>query len=152
MGRKSEYSEETATAICARLAAGEPITRICRDEEMPDVTTVYRWMRANETFREEYARAREDQADTLAEEIIEIADDSSRDTTVNADGVELTNHEVVARSRLRVDVRKWYAGKIRPKKYGDKVETVHSGELGLKRAADLTDDELAEIIGGGSAN
>lgn len=67
--------------------------------------------------------AREDQADTLADEILEIADESENDTyeVDLGDGViiQKENREVVNRSRLRVDARKWVAAKLKPKKYGD---------------------------------
>lgn len=97
---------------------------------MPDVKTVYRWMGANEEFRQQYACAREDQADTLADEIIDIADESSRDTITkeNDDGstYEVCNSEWINRSRLRVDARKWVASKLKPKKYGDSM--THKGD------------------------
>lgn len=115
--------------ICSRLASGEPLTKICRDDSMPDVTTVYRWMAARDEFRQQYARAREDQADTLADEIIEISDDGTRDTYI-VDGEERTNQDVIARSRLRVDTRKWVASKMKPKKYGELVRQEHSGAEG----------------------
>lgn len=76
------------------------------------------WMGAREDM---YAHAREARADKLVEEIITISDDSSRDTFTDKDGVERTNNEVVARSRLRVDSRKWLASKMLPKKYGDRL-------------------------------
>lgn len=124
--RPTDYTEEKAADICARLASGEPLTKICRDEGMPGVSTVYRWLVAHETFREMYTRAREDQADTLADEIIDIADNGINDTYTK-DGVELTNQDVIARSRLRVDARKWIAAKLKPRKYGEKVTQELSG-------------------------
>lgn len=131
MARPSKYSDELATGICARIAAGEPLTRICRDEEMPDVATVYRWIAGDDKFREMYARAREDQADTLADEIIAIADDGINDTYVDSEsGMERTNYDVIARSKLRVDARKWIAAKLKPKKYGDKVQQEITGQDG----------------------
>lgn len=80
-----------------------------------------RWIEANEGFRKNYARAREDQADVLAEEILQIADDGLNDTYTDEKGNECTNQDVIARSRLRVDARKWYASKLAPKKYGEKL-------------------------------
>src|ERR1043166_1924882 len=114
-GRPSDYSQEITNQICARLASGEPLTRICESEEMPGLTTVYRWMAEHEDFRKEYARAREDQADTLADEILKIADEKDEDDQ---------------RQRLRVDARRWYAGQIRPKKYGEKMTQEVSGPDG----------------------
>lgn len=74
-----------------------------------------------------YARAREDQADTLADEIVEIADDGTNDTYLNSDGIALTNQDVIARSKLRVDARKWIAAKLKPRKYGDRQVHEHGG-------------------------
>ena len=92
------------------------------DEGMPAQSTVYKWLIDNDGFSEKYARAREVQAEFLAEEIIQIADDASGDSTTDEDGNERMNAEFVARSRLRVDARKWYASKVAPKKYGDRIQ------------------------------
>lgn len=97
---------------------------------MPHVSTVYRWLAANERFRDMYARAREDQADTLADEIVAIADDGQNDTYLNDDGVQMTNQDVVARSKLRVDARKWVAAKLKPRKYGDAIRQEVTGKDG----------------------
>jgi hypothetical protein len=63
----------------------------------------------------------------MADEIIEISNDGSNDTYTDDDGREHVNQDVIARSRLRVDSRKWLASKLAPKRYGDKVEQIHSG-------------------------
>ncbi len=135
-GRPSTYSEDTANLICARLAAGEPLTKICKDADMPDVVTVYRWRMAHPEFSNAYACAREDQADTLASEIIEISDDGSRDYSTDEDGVERVDHDHIQRSKLRVDARKWYASKLAPKKYSDRTEI--TGAAGGPVAVDHT--------------
>ncbi len=139
MTGSSALGTKMAADICASLASGEPLVRICKDESKPHVSTVYRWIAANDAFRDMYVRAREDQADTLADEIVAIADDGSNDT-YEKDGVVLTDHEVVARSKLRVDARKWVAAKLKPKKYGDKVDVAHSG--GMTVTIEATDANL----------
>jgi len=130
MGRPSEYAEEVALTICARLADGESLRKICSDDDMPNRATVFRWLAAHESFSDQYARAREAQADTLADEIVDIADDGQGDTYIDADGKERTNQDVIARSRLRVDARKWVAAKLKPKKYGERVTQELTGEGG----------------------
>lgn len=107
MARPSEYCKDKAADICARLAEGQSLRSICALENMPDVKTVYRWMGANEEFRQQYALAREDQADTLADEMIDISDDQTEDPQSR---------------RVRIDTRKWIASKLKPKKYGDKTD------------------------------
>lgn len=143
MARPSDYTEEIALHICAELAMGRSLVSICKDDDMPDISTVYRWRLAHPTFRDMYTRAREDQADTLADEIVGIADESINDTYLDSDGNERTNHEVVARSKLRVDARKWVAAKLKPRSYGDKLDLTHSGELNVKT---LSDDDLNKRI------
>lgn len=107
-GRPSDYTQETADAICERLADGESLRTICLSDEMPSRAAVFRWLGANDAFRDQYERARDAQADALADEITDIADGESD----NADP---------QRDRLRVDARKWVASKLKPKKYGDKT-------------------------------
>lgn len=124
-GRPSNYSDKTAAIILEAIACGRSLRSICADEGMPGISTVMRWLAANEGFREQYARAREAQADALFDEILEIADDARNDWMArNGDGDAAwqLNGEHVQRSRVRIDARKWMAGKLRPKKYGEKLE------------------------------
>lgn len=130
MGRPSDYGPEIAGDICDRLASGQTLREICRGDAMPDQTTVYRWIRVHDEFRNQYALAREAQADTWADEILEISDDGSNDWMERNHGdndpVEVANHEHISRSKLRVEARKWLMGKAAPKKYGDRIENVHT--------------------------
>ncbi|WCS27251.1 terminase small subunit protein [Methylobacterium sp. NMS14P] len=147
MGRPSDYGPEIAGEICDRLASGQTLREICRDEMMPKHTTIYRWMREHDEFRSQYAQAREAQADTWADEIVEIADDGTNDWMERRgkDGEALdpvADHEHISRSKLRVEARKWLMGKAAPKKYGDKVDVNLGGEV--KHGAD---DALARIFG-----
>lgn len=121
IGRPSVLSPEMASAICDRLANAEALRAICRDPDMPGETTVYRWLDENEAFREQYTRARARAMERLADELLEIADDSASDTYEDEDGTTRTNHDVVARAKLRVDTRKWLMAKLAPKKYGDRL-------------------------------
>ncbi len=127
-GRPSLYTEALAAKICRRLAAGKSLRAICEAKGMPSAETVRRWLLDNEDFCAQYVRAREVQADRFAEEILEIADDASDDWTIGEGGRKALDHEHVQRSRLRVDTRKWAAGKLAPKRYGDKLQ--HTGEGG----------------------
>jgi hypothetical protein len=123
-GRPTLYSDELSLKICSQIAHGKSLVSICSAEEMPSVETVYYWLRdeSKQEFLNTYTRAREDQADTLADEIIDIADDATHDTIVNKEtGYECANTEWLARSRLRVEARKWVASKLKPKKYSDKL-------------------------------
>lgn len=124
MARPSDYSEETVDRICHLLATtSKGLHKICEGEGMPSVTTVFNWLNneENKSFLDKYARARNAQAELLADEIIDIADDSRKDTILTENG-EIQNSEWINRSRLRVDARKWKASKLYPKKFGDRME------------------------------
>ncbi|MEN2787856.1 hypothetical protein ACFOKI_15870 [Sphingomonas qilianensis] len=125
--------------ICERLADGLSLREICRGEGMPGKSTVMRWLAADEAFRGQYATARFLQADALADEVLEISDDGRNDWMERFEGDKRgpgydLNGEHVQRSKLRVDSRKWLAGKIAPKKYGDaallKLGGHDGGEMG----------------------
>ncbi len=131
-GRPSLYTNELAADICRRLAEGETLRSVCRDKVMPDKATVLRWLgdKAKPEFRDQYAHARDMQADALFDEALEIADDVSGDWSTDKDGKKVLDHENIQRSRLRVDTRKWAAGKMAPKRYGDKLDL--GGSIGLR--------------------
>lgn len=139
-GRPSDYLPEVAEDICNLLMDGESLRSICKRPGMPSIRAVMYWLQKHEDFVQQYVRAREVQADLLAEEILEIADDSAGDVVIDDEGREQTNHERVARSRLRVDARKWYASKLAPKKYGDKIDANVSGGLEVKITHFKADD------------
>lgn len=77
-------------------------------------------------------RACELRAEALLDEMFDIADDTSKDVIEEdlGDGIVNTrvNHEVIQRSRLRYDARKWLVTKLNPKKYGDKVDVTSGGD------------------------
>ena len=137
MGRPSEYTDAIGDEICDRLANGESLVAICKSDHMPNPSTIYRWLDsdAHDGFRNRYARARQDQADTLADEIISIADDGRNDwMEANAEDsiAWKINGEHVQRSKLRMEARKWTAAKLKPKKYGDRVDLNGSFDVKIK--------------------
>lgn len=131
-----QFSDELFDTICERIAEGESLVAICKSEGMPSYTSVMNWLAKDEGGKlvEKYARAREAQADYLAYETLDIADDASNDWMKrngkdDEPGWDL-NGEHVQRSRLRIDQRKWMASKLAPKKYGDKLAVGGAEELG----------------------
>jgi hypothetical protein len=111
-GRPSIFSEELATRICERLAAGETLRSVCRDPEMPCRETIRNWKRENTAFLDQYTRARADGYEDWADELLEIVDGGGD----------------AARDRLRFDGRRWLLSKALPKVYGDKL--AHTGADG----------------------
>jgi len=105
-GAKTTYTVAVAERICTMISKGRTITSICSDDDMPGLDAVYGWLRKQPAFAEAYARAREDQQDTFAAQILDIADTETDPQ----------------RARNRIDARKWHAAKTAPRKYGDKLE------------------------------
>ena len=148
IGRPSSFTQETADKICERLAMGESLRSITKEKAMPNQVTVYRWLRANPTFRKSYTQAREDQADTHADMVLDIASGVEGRRTVtrtDKDGkkVEVVIDEDPSRSRLRMDAHRWHAGKVRPSKYGDKMTIDHNHNF-----ADIPSSELVQMCRG----
>lgn len=127
-GRPSKYSDDVLEAICSRLARGEPLTVICRDDDMPADRTVRDWIEADPNVSAAIARAREDGFDALAAQCLEIAEDGSCDYVLSKTG-PLVDSEHVQRSKLRIDTRLKLLAKWDPKRYGDKVQLAgHEGQ------------------------
>lgn len=149
-GRPLEFDQTTADMICERLADGESLREICLDDKMPARSTVFKWLSRVQVFADQYACAREAQADAIFDDILEIADDGRNDWMERKDSEDANlgwreNGEALRRSALRVDARKWMAGKLRPKKYSDKmiiggdssmdpIETTAGGDRELAKA------------------
>lgn len=135
VGRPSDYTDELADAICERLAtSSRGLEWLCNNtDEFPAGGTVWRWIAENEAFREKYTRAKERQAEFLADEILDISDDAFNDYRRTEDGRELPDHEHISRSKLRIDSRKWLMSKLLPKKYGDKLDLEHSGGVTVEK-------------------
>ena len=125
VGKPTKYSAEIVDRICSLIATTtKSMNTICKEVGI-DYTTHQKWLREKEDYSLNYVRAKEDQADLLAEQILEIADDSVQDTkTINKFGqeIEVENTEWVNRSKIRIDARKWIASKLKPKKYGDSMK------------------------------
>lgn len=137
MGRPTIFSQQLADIICIRIAEGESLREICRDEDMPERVTIYRWLQADPDFCNHYTRAREDQADTLADEIIAIADEQPEIIAVTDKRTgELIEHKLdgafLQWQKNRIDARKWTAMKLKPKKYGDRQILAGDSEAPLE--------------------
>ena len=106
--------------------------KICSSEGMPVINTVWTWLNKYADFSQRYARAREEQADLFAEEIIELADMA----------MEAKDNVQAQAYRLRVDARKWVASKLKPKSYGDRVEANISGALEIAQIQRIVVDKV----------
>ena len=126
------YSEELAIQICEELSNGVSLQKICARADMPAQGTIYRMLAQEAFFREIYARARENAAHTLFDQMLDIADDSSRDLLEDGSA----NNAAIARARLQIDTRARVAGKLAPRVYGERIEQ-------LNQTVNVTNNTLA---------
>ena len=136
------YSEEEKKVakdiIIERISHGDSLKRIMdSDNRVPKRMTVYAWLNPenkeyDKEFSDNYARARQEREDAIFDDMLDIADDGSNDFMKKqiSEGleIEVLNSEHIQRSRLRVDTRKWLMAKMKPKKYGDKLDMTTDGE------------------------
>lgn len=126
-GRPSTYTQELADKICEEIALGSSLRTALKADDMPAMSTVFKWMREHEEFSNQYARATEERTEAMSEDILDIADDGTNDYMETEKGLQY-NGDSVQRARLRVDTRKWLMSKMKPKKYGDKIDVTSGGD------------------------
>lgn len=134
MGRRSTFTQELADEICNRIAEGEPLRQICRDEHLPAWRTVHDWVRENSEFAAAYAKARLIGVEAIEQDMLNIADDGTNDwmEKFNDKGMPAgwtLNGEHVQRSKLRIETR------LKLLKVWDPAR--HAEKLALGGAADL---------------
>ena len=132
--KRQPVSVAIVNRICDEIAMGATLTEICARTGMPPVHQFYRAVNQTSALRSRLARAREDAAERMADEIRAIADDTSEDWTLrtrpNGQVVPALNDEHVRRSQLRIQTRQWLLSKMMPARFGDRVETQLSGPGG----------------------
>ena len=126
--------------ILARIAAGELLSKICSVPELPTRKTFFEWLAVDTALQHRYQLALELRVNQCLDETIAIADDSSRDIFIDKQGNVRVNHEVIARSKLKIEARMWHAAKITPKKYGGKF----GGEFSVR--PHLKPEEVSQRI------
>ena len=129
-GSAFQWAPEIEAELFKLIADGESLRAICEDDWLPSRETVRKRLMDDDAFAGQYARAREAQADTLVDQIIEIADNTRGDWIEGeGEGGPRLNAEHIQRSRVRIDARKWMAGKLRPKVYGEKLAIGGASDL-----------------------
>lgn len=115
-GRPSAYTKALADTILRRMAEGETLTAICRDEAVPARGTVWAWQQAHPEFQDAYSHARKEQAQTWADATIDLADSASAE-----------DWQV---KRLQISSRQWFAARQYPELFGDRIAHQQLGKNG----------------------
>ena len=147
------FDQKVADIICIGLSEGMSLRKMLKADTagvLPAQSTIYEWLLRYPEFAEQYTRAREEQADTLADEIIDIADEQPEIVVVTDRDGQVIEHKLdgafLQWQKNRIEARKWTAMKLKPKKYGEKL-----GLHGVDGAApiatqDATASKFEEII------
>lgn len=129
MAYTQKEREEIVERVCEYIVENNaPLRHALELHDRPTRKTFYKWLDENEDFVNQYMRACEERADVIFEEILDIADESNADVSISDEGQIIKNGDIVQRSRLRIDARKWMLGKMQPTKYGDKIDVTSGGE------------------------
>jgi len=138
---------ELKDEVCRRIADGATVREFAAQGGMPGKSTIFAELRRDPEFADAYAKAREMQLESWEDELLAIADDVSRDVVTRPDGGAAFDHEHIARSKLRVDTRKWIMSKRLPRRYGDRVAQELSGpDGGAIEVSDVSRLEAARRI------
>jgi hypothetical protein len=150
-----KFTSDIAKRICEELAKGRSMYNICKKEKWaPDYKTVFSWLydarldgsaAELKEFLHNYARAREAWADAVFEDIIELSDGAIKIIK----GKDPSDSARVNAVRTQIDTRKWALARMSPKKYAEKNQTEHTGDLKIslvvsKNASDSVSDILGE--------
>ena len=137
VARPETYTEEIVSELCARVATGMSLCKVCAMDDMPVSSTFYLWLPKYPGLSERYAHAKQASADADADKLDQLAEE-----VLKPDGVEAQRVKVAA------DIIKWSMSKKQPKKYGDKIQQEVSGSLNVNN---MSDEELQAIIARGKS-
>lgn len=136
------YTEEIGEKMFLGFCNGESLRTICEADDMPHKATIFRWLADPEhPICDHYTRGREIQAESLVDDIQDIADNGTNDwmeRQTRKGTITVVNTEAIQRSRLRMDARKWVAGKIKPKKYGTRIQA----DVAVSPLEEMSDEQL----------
>ena len=151
MAYSKEDIDKIFNYVCSEIEKGRALRNVLKDDKMPSTSTFYEWLDNDDVKSKQYARATSVRADIIFDDILSIADENTNDTYINDNGIEVVNNDVIQRSRLRIDSRKWVLSKLNPKKYGDKTDITSGGEkitapqevkITIVKSEDASDDSI----------
>ena len=125
VGRPSIYTQELADKICEQIALGNSIRKVCESDDMPGLSSIFKWIRENKEFAQQYARATGERTEAQHEDLLELGDEAIKHA-YKAD--PKAAGAVVQAVKLKADNLKWSMSKMVPKKYGDKLDMTTNGK------------------------
>lgn len=125
VGRPTLYSQSLADKICEQLSQGISLRTVCLADDIPSAATVFTWLRTNKEFLEQYVRAKEESAEAHNEMLLDLGDEA---ITLSQSVDPKVSNAVVSAVKLKADNLKWVMSKMKPKKYGEKVDYTTNGK------------------------
>lgn len=133
---------EVWPAILDAIANGQSLSSILRREGMPSYSWAKQQLRNNAELRQQYDQALEDRGDRLAEELIELAFTKLPD---DLDG--RAQSAWVQHLRVKIDVLKWTASKLRPRVYGERIDvSVTNTQISITSALEMAEKRVIDIL------
>lgn len=124
-GRPTKYTQKLADKICEELALGKSMRTVCKGEDMPAISSVFKWLREIKGFSEQYDTAKKESSEALNEILLDLGDDA---IALSQSVDSKASNAVVQAVKLKADNMKWYMSKMKPKKYGDKLDMTTNGK------------------------
>lgn len=118
---KGQLTQKIFDDILDRISKGKSLMTILKSDDMPTRKTFYHFMKQDTERLNNYARACDERADFIFDEMFDIADNKDGDVITLEDGTEIKNNDLVQRAKLQIDTRKWALSKMIPNKYGEKI-------------------------------
>lgn len=125
MARPTDYTKELGDRICNEISDGTSLRTVCLADDVPSKTTIFNWLRTNSEFLDQYARACDERVEAQHEDLLELGDEAVRLSQAVSEKV---SNAVVSAVKLKADNLKWSMSKMKPKKYGDKVDHTTNGK------------------------
>jgi hypothetical protein len=124
------YTTEQAAKFCAAIADGGSLRSVCKKTGMPSKATVFRWLREQPEFVKLYEVATDERADTIIDEIVDIADNCKADA------------DSIRKAKLRIHARVEQAQRMKPRKYGNQLQLTGAGGGALQVVFAASDADL----------
>ncbi len=125
IGRPTIYTSDLAAKLCNEIAKGKSLRKVCLAEDMPDITTVFDWLRIHKEFIQQYARATDERTEAHQELILDLGDEA---IALSQELKGPQANAAVQAVKLKADNLKWVMSKMKPKKYGDKIDMTSDGK------------------------
>jgi hypothetical protein len=135
-GRPTKHTQDLADRLCDQLADGKSLRKVCESDEFPSKTTIFNWLRTNESFLDQYTRAKTETADSHVDDLVDgvenigspVLDDDGKAVMIKGKPLMVVDMVAIAHAKLIAETKKWAAIKLSPKKYGEKIDLTTAGE------------------------